>query len=218
MLIVFTYKTIYAGMAATLSEGHASAVAIAIRDTTYLLDFIEERLEPKEGSDAASSLTGFIISRLKAYAENHLEKIIGIAMPCHIADDCPLLCSRLWAELDIVPLVLPETSMRDHFPSKEGSHPEPESTQDVDPKSLDEQAESMSRKCVRCVARSRTYQDTSNRDPDFLALKTSLCYKLVSAVSLRLILPFMCNLQPWMTSRKLSHLRHGLQWSLMPMT
>lgn len=161
LLIFVKHKTVYAGIAATLSDSHASAGAIAVRDTTYLLDFIEERLEPKKGGDAASSLTDFIINRLRAYTEKHLEKIIGIAMPLNIAEKCPLLCSRLWAELDIVPLVLGETNMRYRFQS-EGLHPEPQSAHEVDPKSLDEQAESMSRKCVRYVGRSRTYQGRSN--------------------------------------------------------
>lgn len=144
-------KTIYAGIAASLSNDHPTAVAISFRDTTYLLDFIEESLEPKNGVYPATVLTEFIITHLKHYAEKHLEKIIGIAMSPNMADSCPVLCSRLWAELDIVPLVLPETSMRDRFGSREKLSPEPIKARDVGAKSLDEQAESMSRKCVRCV-------------------------------------------------------------------
>lgn len=127
---------------------HTSHIAIAIRDTTYLLDFIEKKFP--DGQVCAQKVTDFIVSELKAYAENHLEKIIGIAMPIHVADHCPTLCSRLWAEIDIVPLVLPESTLvyRANFgQSIEAQGPSATGTWGA--KSIDEQAESMSRKCIR---------------------------------------------------------------------
>ncbi|KAJ5953172.1 hypothetical protein N7454_000068 [Penicillium verhagenii] len=135
-------KIIYAGISGFFSTDRPSTIVIAFRDTTYLLDFIEKRFDRhKEGAEA---LTEFIVSELKTYGEEHLEKIIGVTMPKDVAEQCPKLCSRLWAELDILPLVLPESSLTDQYPSAV-----PKGTRPDDPKTIDEQAESMSRKCVR---------------------------------------------------------------------
>ncbi|KAJ5239522.1 hypothetical protein N7468_004141 [Penicillium chermesinum] len=138
-------ETIYAGLSADLADDRPSGIAIAFRNTTYLLDFIEERLEPTKGVEAGKLLTDFVVSHLKTYAEKHFEKIIGMSMSAAVAERCPALCSRLWAELDVIPLVLPEASMGIHFeaPQSEAER------QEMEPRALDEQAESMSRKCVR---------------------------------------------------------------------
>ena len=65
-------------------------------------------------------------------------------MPMHVADHCPQLCSRLWAELDIIPLVLPESYLMDRYSPRAPIH-----EYAWDSKEIDEQAEGMSRKCVR---------------------------------------------------------------------
>ncbi|KAJ5105822.1 hypothetical protein NUU61_003169 [Penicillium alfredii] len=136
--------TIYAGVSGYLSDHHPSTVAIAIRDTTYLLDFIEKVFEPENRKTCAQTAVEFIISELKTYTEKHLEKIIGLAMPRVLAGQCPTLCSRLWAELDIIPLVLSGSSVLDRFATWES--PEAKAW---DSRTIDEQAESMARKCVR---------------------------------------------------------------------
>ena len=69
----------------------------------------------------------------------HLEKFVGIAMPVDLAMKCPHLCSRLWAELDIVPLVL----------HGKGVHSVGWINRELwTDKTLDEQAESVARKCI----------------------------------------------------------------------
>lgn len=119
-------------------------MAIAVRDTTYLLDFMEKEFTPEESQTRSQAATNFIIAELIAYSENHLEKFMGLAIPEHVAEHCPDLCSRLWAELDVVPLVLSGTTMMDRFPSRATSE-----TQTWVERTTDEQAESMARKCVR---------------------------------------------------------------------
>ncbi|KAJ5643839.1 uncharacterized protein N7484_006346 [Penicillium longicatenatum] len=136
--------TIYAGISGYFSTSKPSTVAIAFRDTTYLLDFIEKVFDTPEHKEGAEATIDFIVSELKSYGEKHLEKIIGACMPKHVADRLPRLCSRLWAELDILCLVLPESTLDDQYTSRV-----PKGTRKGDPKSIDEQAESMSRKCVR---------------------------------------------------------------------
>lgn len=119
-------------------------MAIAVRDTTYLLDFLEKEFTPVESQTRSQAVTNFIITQLIDYSEKHLEKVMGLAIPKHVADHCPDLCSRLWAELDVIPLVLSGDSLMDRFTSRETS-----GTQAWDERTTDEQAESMARKCVR---------------------------------------------------------------------
>ncbi|EGD92646.1 trehalose synthase [Trichophyton tonsurans CBS 112818] len=116
-------------------------IALAIRDTVYFLDFCEhhfsiEQYEPRELGEV---ITQFIIDQLRTYEKDHLEKFFGIALPSLLVEKCPALCSRMWAELDIVPFVL-----------------DPHGPQNVEwvnmelwrTKTLDERAESIARKCI----------------------------------------------------------------------
>lgn len=126
------------------SDDSTPSVALAIRDTTYLLDFLQKTFPSEQGT---SNIVDFILCKMKEFSEKHMEKFLGAAMPETMAEWYPTLCSRLWAELDIVPLVLPDEIIGD--------------SKDLDPQSsdypgwsartLDEQAESMGRKVVRFV-------------------------------------------------------------------
>ncbi|KAJ5684151.1 uncharacterized protein N7477_000496 [Penicillium maclennaniae] len=106
--------SIYAGISAHFSDNHASVIAISLRDCTYLLDSFENVFDHRK-QPSCEEATEFIVSRLRTYGEKHLEKIVGVAMPMHVAHHCPRLCSRLWAELDIIPLVLPESYLMDRL-------------------------------------------------------------------------------------------------------
>jgi hypothetical protein len=72
-------------------------------------------------------------------------------MPEHVADQCPRLCSRLWAELDIIPLVVSGTSLVDKRSVPQTSESRNSAAEGWDVRSIDEQAESMARKCIRFV-------------------------------------------------------------------
>lgn len=88
----------------------------------------------------------YVIGSLRNYSDCQMEKFIGLAMPKKVADECPTLCSRLWAELDVIPLVLDEGNRKSSDDKFIFGLPESKSWWH---KSLDEQAESMGRKCVR---------------------------------------------------------------------
>jgi hypothetical protein len=141
----------YAGITISFSKEHCSTIAIAIRDATYLLDFIEKNYQSTEQQPCAEEAVEFVITQLRAYGEKHLEKIVGVAMHRHVAALCPSLCSRLWADLDIIPLVLPGLSLLGRFASSR-AQAQPQSWES---KTIDEQAESMARKCIRLVGIGR---------------------------------------------------------------
>lgn len=130
---------IYAGISIETAAESVSRVAIALRDDTYLLDFMEHIFS----TPARSSTTHrHIVTELKKYSDGHSEKILGVALSRSLHERMPALCPHLWAELDIVPIILDEESDTDatagvmtrvHFQKKP----------------IDEQAESLARKCIR---------------------------------------------------------------------
>uniref|UniRef100_A0A093VDU6 Trehalose phosphorylase n=1 Tax=Talaromyces marneffei PM1 TaxID=1077442 RepID=A0A093VDU6_TALMA len=133
---------LYAGISVQYKDSAAAIVAIAIRDTTYLLDFYEHRFnsEPKKRPDE-KDVSDLIVDQLRQYSEQHLERFTGLAMPQDVADQCPHLCSRLWRELDIVPIAFIEG-----VPLFTDSPNDPKKW---NARCIDELAEAMSRRCVR---------------------------------------------------------------------
>ncbi|EFR00780.1 hypothetical protein MGYG_03784 [Nannizzia gypsea CBS 118893] len=140
--IPYTLYTIYGGLSFSLeNDDKQIGIALAIRDTVYFLDFCEHHfsIEQHEASAVGEIVTQFIIDQLRTYEKDHLEKFFGIALPSLLVEKCSKLCSRMWAELDIVPFVL-----------------NPQGPQNVEwvnmqlwqNKTLDERAESIARKCI----------------------------------------------------------------------
>ena len=84
------------------------------------------------------------------YREKHMEKIIGVALPAALTKRYPTLCSQLWRNLDIVPLVL----HHEHRTRKKEERGELATFMGWEKKPPDEQADSMARKCVRSVNKS----------------------------------------------------------------
>ncbi|RMZ43871.1 hypothetical protein CA14_004489 [Aspergillus flavus] len=78
--------------------------------------------------------------------EKQCEKLIGLAMQAEFAEKCPELCSQLWLELDIIPIVLRKAEKHVSWGLYE---------QDISYKSLDERAESIARKYIRFFGPSK---------------------------------------------------------------
>jgi hypothetical protein len=81
-----------------------------------------------------------MLGKVRDYQEKHSQKFIGLAMSIELSERCPELCSRLWSELDIIPIVLRKSEENVSL----GIHEE-----NLPSKSLDEHAESIARKCIR---------------------------------------------------------------------
>ncbi|KAF7125712.1 hypothetical protein CNMCM5793_002005 [Aspergillus hiratsukae] len=134
------FSAIYAGIAThfhVFSSG--ASFAIAVRDSSYLLDFAQYDFRSGNRSQGWSEFSNFILAKLREYQEEHCEKFIGLAMQAELAEKCPELCSLLWLELDIIPIVLRKAEEHVSWGLYE---------QDILYK-LDEQAESIARKCIR---------------------------------------------------------------------
>lgn len=86
-------------------------------------------------------ITEKVIKKIRAYETKHFCKIIGAGIPRELCKHTPTLASKLWLDLDIVPLTLSSTREVVGIEGKVF----------WDDKSVDEQAESMARKCVLLV-------------------------------------------------------------------
>lgn len=113
-------------------------IAIAIRDAVYLQDFSVKEID-LDGEDKHEEIvTDYIISNLSSYERNIFSKFIGAGLPTEIVRIAPKLSSRLWSELDIVPIY--------QRPEQENHHHRGKRHWAI--KCVDEQADSMARRCI----------------------------------------------------------------------
>lgn len=137
-------KTIWAGVSELVQDGSGYRVTIVIRNSTYFLDCLSLELGERVSQDP-TELRQEIISQLQNYSAKYKEKLIGAGLPESFVLRCPGLCSQLWLQLDIVPLVLRHEARartvhdRGELATFSGWERKP----------LDEQADSMARKCIR---------------------------------------------------------------------
>lgn len=116
-------------------------MAVAIHDSVYLLDFSVKTIETGEAFEKGEDpIAAYVISELEAYEHTNLAKFIGAGLPFELVKKSPRLCSRLWLELDIVPISI--------LPESEGHESELKDRTFWSAKCVDEQADSMARKCI----------------------------------------------------------------------
>ncbi|KAH6616023.1 glycosyltransferase family 4 protein [Chaetomium sp. MPI-SDFR-AT-0129] len=128
--------TLYLGISAMFADDHTAVVALAIHDTIYLVDFSVKYIVLDDAMKMGADLIAdHVIAEVERYEHENFSKFIGAGLPTTLKYMSPSLCSRLWLEVDIVPVVL-----RPDDEHKEKSF--------WDVKRVDEQADSMARKCI----------------------------------------------------------------------
>lgn len=117
-----------------MSDGLSSSIDVAfvIHDGTYTIDFATTSIggessnssetsaatseansgtaTPATTEERANFFAEDIISKIKHYRDEHYYKFVGAGLTTKAVQTCPQLPSRLWLELDIVPLVLEPSS------------------------------------------------------------------------------------------------------------
>ncbi|EXL39133.1 hypothetical protein FOCG_18246 [Fusarium oxysporum f. sp. radicis-lycopersici 26381] len=137
------YHAIYAGIALSYHfTSRRVTLAVAVRDSSYMLDYAQHDISSGNLHPDWAAITDHIIVTARENQHDHAEKFISLAMSTDLAGRCPDLCARLWLELDIIPIVLRKVEEKVSWGSCDEQLPF---------KSLDEQAESMARKCIRQV-------------------------------------------------------------------
>ena len=103
-------------------------------------------LEVPESSSAhyiGGLIAEYVLTALQKYEREHLCKFLCAGLPVDLLESSPKLCSRLWAEMDVVPIVL---RVRRHLVDEgELKHLHWKS------KTVDEQADSMARRSIMYV-------------------------------------------------------------------
>lgn len=84
-------------------------------------------------------IAAYVVGEVDRYQRENFSKFVGAGLPTTLKYMSPRLCSRLWLELDVVPIVI--------RPDDHHNHPT-RSKQFWDAKRVDEQADSMARKCI----------------------------------------------------------------------
>lgn len=136
------------GIAAVKLDGNKVAVSLAAHDTTYLLDFTVEHLQlDAEASSARDVIADYVVDAVQRYEHEHYVKMVGAGVSSIVKDLSPKLCSRLWLEVDVIPVVLHHYDYTERPSFWEA-------------KQVDEQADSMARKCVMLLPRFMFINDS----------------------------------------------------------
>ncbi|OBT49587.1 hypothetical protein VE04_09669, partial [Pseudogymnoascus sp. 24MN13] len=110
-----TLTPLFVGVSAAFTddEPNVAVVAIAVHDSVYLHDFTVHNVPLPTPRDSTDPIADFVVESLRKYQKKSLCKYIGGGLPVDLERVSPSLCSRLWSELDLVPLSL--------WPDQEGS-------------------------------------------------------------------------------------------------
>ena len=128
------YQQFFVGVAASLRDGSHIDIGFCSHDGTYSTDFTVLTLTVEDGKDVASTLAEHIVLRIRQYAEERNYKFVGAGITQATLKLSPCLSARMWADLDVVPLVF---AAKIDAPLK--------LQQEL---AVDEQADSMARECV----------------------------------------------------------------------
>ncbi|KAK5994185.1 Trehalose phosphorylase [Cladobotryum mycophilum] len=128
-------STLFLGISAVVADDGTVTISLAIRDNIYLVDFSVQTIKSPGKADENGFIADHVIEAISSYEHANFSKFVGVGLPDNLRSISPSLCSRLWLELDIVPIVLPLDEER-------------EGMEFWDDKHIDEQADSMSRKCM----------------------------------------------------------------------
>ncbi|RPA79997.1 UDP-Glycosyltransferase/glycogen phosphorylase [Ascobolus immersus RN42] len=140
----------YFGIACDRKE-NVLEVAVTIHDGTYSTDYSVSKISLPENAtkeQVNEAIKNYVRQHIPSYFENHVVKFIGCGVSQTANELCPDLCSLLWREYDIVPIVFHVHSLIPGFSinSKEGTVASIQRTLlDID---VGEQADSAARKCV----------------------------------------------------------------------
>ncbi|TVY25528.1 Trehalose phosphorylase [Lachnellula hyalina] len=132
---------LYAGVSAAFSDHNTAVIAIAIHDPVYLLDFSVKTIELGDGLEKGLDvIADYVVGELERYEHENLSKFIGAGVPYDIMKRSPKLSSKLWLKIDIVPISI--------MPELDGLETEMKDRSYWSEKCIDEQADSMARKCI----------------------------------------------------------------------
>ncbi|KAI0648237.1 trehalose synthase [Trametes meyenii] len=98
----------WAGIAGSvINNNTALELAISIHDSVYNTDFASSVVpyNPNAPDDQAANVEKHVLDVLRKFATEHMCKFLGAGVTVSLLREAPNLCTRLWLEMDIVPIV-----------------------------------------------------------------------------------------------------------------
>jgi len=105
---IASLQPMWAGIAgAPVNNGTGFEIAISIHDSVYNTDFSSAILDvhPNDSEKTSNEVESHIVDTLREFSSEHLCKFLGAGITVSLLAEAPNLCTRLWLELDIVPVV-----------------------------------------------------------------------------------------------------------------
>lgn len=92
---------------AVVNGGQSFEIAISIHDSVYNTDFASAIVPytPSDPAKSASEIANHVLQTVKNFSQEHLCKFLGAGVTLGLLKECPNLCTHLWLETDIVPIV-----------------------------------------------------------------------------------------------------------------
>jgi hypothetical protein len=117
-------------------------IAFAIHDGIFSLQYFSVKSVNLGQHSQDDEIANIVIRELKSYERCYLAKFIGAGLPQELKERSPSLPSRLWLDLDVVPILITTVT------SNHGDGTNATYRSWWHKKSVDEQANSMVRKCI----------------------------------------------------------------------
>ncbi|KLO18796.1 trehalose phosphorylase [Schizopora paradoxa] len=104
-VVLASLTPMWVGIAGQPIQGEdAFEVAISIHDSVYNTDYASWKIPYKKGSDG-SAVENHVIDMIKKFSQEHMCKFLGAGVTLSLLKETPNLCTRLWLETDVVPIV-----------------------------------------------------------------------------------------------------------------
>ncbi|KAJ6546539.1 trehalose phosphorylase [Mycena vulgaris] len=93
----------WVGIAGNSIDSSKFEIALAVHDSVYMTDFTSAVITLSK--DRASDIEAFVIQTIRKFCSEHLCKFLGAGVTLTLLKETPNLATRLWMDLDIVPIV-----------------------------------------------------------------------------------------------------------------
>ncbi|TFK27390.1 trehalose phosphorylase [Coprinopsis marcescibilis] len=98
----------WAGVAGTVVNNNTEfELSISIHDSVYSTDFASMTFpyKPNSPDTNAKEIEQYVMQGLRKFSIEHLCKFLGAGITLSLLKESPNLCTRLWLDMDIVPIV-----------------------------------------------------------------------------------------------------------------
>ncbi|KAJ7632483.1 trehalose phosphorylase [Roridomyces roridus] len=93
----------WVGIAGNAVDTSKFEIAFAVHDSVYATDYMSSTISLTK--NRASDIEAFIVETIRNFSQQHLCKFLGAGVTLGLLKECPNLATRLWLDLDIVPIV-----------------------------------------------------------------------------------------------------------------